>query len=225
MNTNEKAEIGKTEIPIVRPKRPKRMGVVRLGRIHHQLFKLERELKAALAADYGLQGIHGQVDKLGREVYQLLEERRLAEARRKDKGEILWTIYRPRQGWMDRVGSTIRTPHLTIRKSSWGLSKDEPSYYVHDCPSINRPWEDLAQEWERARQDFPLAGMGERARIVDSKPRGFFASEFGELEREEQARLEKLADPWCRVCGGRGYGYRRDELFACGCTATRKEAA
>ena len=140
------------------------MNAKRLQKVSFRLLKTMQMLEKAAKTDPGIVPLAKQAHQLFYASHDLQNERALAEAKKKDKGEILWTLICPRDSSWSFNKITTRTPNIVVTTSAFECKEFS---CVNDWED---PWKQLAKEWTPAD---PVK-MAERAKMVDSKARGFW---------------------------------------------------
>lgn len=133
-----------------------------------KLLKLGRAAGEAAKRDLTLKPISDLIDQAWTTTYRLADQRERDEARRKDKGEILWTVFFPREYAWETQKVVTRTPHMMLTRLSY--SKEQ---HVRVSPP-GCAWAELAVEWGRCPAD--PEKMRKRAEMVAGKPREFWAN-------------------------------------------------
>jgi hypothetical protein len=114
-----------------------------LRKLSWSLLKQCRRLEAAARVDPGLAEVFRKVDEAWTLTYRLAGQRELAEARRDDKGEVLWTLFFPREYYGEQQPCITRTPNL----------RSERRYLEGEHLRLAVPaaaWSDLAESWKPA---------------------------------------------------------------------------
>lgn len=123
------------------------MNAKQISKLWWRLYKLHQVVKKAAAEDPGLVSFEKVLEKLQREAQQLAEGRKLEEAKKKDKGEVLWTLYFPRDGEtflsdrkvLTRTPNTLTSEGTWFGKTVWVVSPE--SAYKFDYQAYgHQPW-------------------------------------------------------------------------------------
>lgn len=102
-------------------------------------------------------------------VYEAVQKADFDAAARKDKGQVIWTLFFPREGAWVKQRTITRTPNtLVLENEYWSIP--EPTRCV--CHPLNA-YADLRAKWKLPDPKL----MAERAALVASKPRDFWFHE------------------------------------------------
>ena len=139
------------------------MNAKALHKLSWRLLKLRKTLEEASKKDLALRPFFDSADVLCTQSYKLADVRALAEAKKADRGAVLWPLYFPREYAWEERSMVMRTPRTRSRTLAFTGTHT-------DVRRQEDAWSDLADAWPEVNLDKVTA----RAALVYEKPREFW---------------------------------------------------
>ncbi|HEV2210817.1 MAG TPA: hypothetical protein VG167_18750 [Verrucomicrobiae bacterium] len=149
-----------------KPRRPRPLTPQQILALMRPIWKLRDRMKAVGGVDPEMGEMAAELSKISQRLFKLHDDRELREAKRKDKGEVLWEVFHPRTttplhcSMFDLQQHTVRTPNTITKHNQFFTIKAET---VLAAPA--GAWRDLDKELHS--KPFDLEEFRRYARDID----------------------------------------------------------